>query len=98
MVSMMWRPLQPAQVAPQGVAGQDAVMGATTPPPEMVPHEIGEALLRMGLASGEVSGERLTGGVSSDIWRISLPGGPICVKRALGKLPVSADWQAPRER
>ncbi len=37
----------------------------------------------------------LTGGVSSDIWRIDLPAGPVCVKRALAKLRVAADWQAP---
>ena len=43
-------------------------------------------------------GERLTGGVSSDIWRIDLPSGPICVKRALAKLRVAADWRAPVER
>ena len=43
-------------------------------------------------------GERLTGGVSSDIWRIDLPTGPICIKRALAKLRVAADWQAPIER
>ncbi len=51
-------------------------------------------------------GEVLTGGVSSDIWRIDLPGdGPedsprrsICVKRALAKLRVAADWQAPVDR
>jgi tRNA A-37 threonylcarbamoyl transferase component Bud32 len=40
----------------------------------------------------------LTGGVSSDIWRIDLPSGPICVKRALAKLKVAADWQAPVSR
>ena len=45
-----------------------------------------------------VSGKRLTGGVSSDIWRIDLPSGPICVKRALAKLHVAADWHAPIER
>jgi aminoglycoside phosphotransferase (APT) family kinase protein len=45
-----------------------------------------------------VSGKRLTGGVSSDIWRIDLPSGPICVKRALAKLHVAADWHAPVER
>jgi aminoglycoside phosphotransferase (APT) family kinase protein len=44
------------------------------------------------------SGKRLTGGVSSDIWRIDLPRAPICVKRALPKLRVAADWQAPVER
>jgi aminoglycoside phosphotransferase (APT) family kinase protein len=45
-----------------------------------------------------VSGKRLTGGVSSDIWRIDLPSGPICVKRALAKLHVAADWHAPVDR
>ncbi len=44
------------------------------------------------------TGERLTGGVSSEIWRIDSPGGPICIKRALSKLLVSADWRAPVER
>jgi aminoglycoside phosphotransferase (APT) family kinase protein len=44
------------------------------------------------------SGKRLTGGVSSDIWRIDLPAGPVCIKRALAKLRVAADWQAPVER
>ena len=54
----------------------------------------------MGLlaADATVSGERLTGGVSSDIWRVDLPAGPICIKRALAKLRVAADWQAPVER
>jgi aminoglycoside phosphotransferase (APT) family kinase protein len=42
--------------------------------------------------------QALTGGVSSDIYRADLPGGSICVKRALPKLKVSADWRAPTER
>ena len=50
------------------------------------------------LGESDVPGERLTGGVSSDIWRIDLSTGPICVKRALAKLRVAADWQAPVER
>lgn len=66
-------------------------MDATLPPPEIL-----GGLRRMGLLHGQpVTGEPLTGGVSSDIWRIDLPGGPICVKRALGKLRVAADWRAP---
>lgn len=64
---------------------------------ELPPDAILEALRRMGL-SGATGGERLTGGVSSDIWRIDLPSGPICVKRALEKLRVAADWHAPVER
>ena len=58
------------------------------------------ALERMGLLQ---PGERpvitpLTGGVSSDIVRVDLADGSICVKRALPKLKVAADWQAPVER
>ena len=40
----------------------------------------------------------LIGGVSSDIWRVDLQYGPICIKRALPKLKVAADWRAPIER
>jgi len=40
----------------------------------------------------------LAGGVSSDIWRVDLPGRSICVKRALPKLRVSSDWFAPVSR
>jgi tRNA A-37 threonylcarbamoyl transferase component Bud32 len=40
----------------------------------------------------------LTGGVSSDIWRIDLEDGAVAVKRALAKLKVAKDWQAPVER
>jgi len=69
-------------------------MTAETPPAEIL-----DALRRMGLAVDPATvGERLTGGVSSDIWRIDLPAGPVCVKRALAKLRVAADWRAPVER
>ena len=64
---------------------------------ELPPDAILDALRRMNL-SGATGGQRLTGGVSSDIWRIDLPSGPICVKRALAKLRVAADWHAPVER
>ncbi len=37
----------------------------------------------------------LTGGVSSDIWKVDLPAGPVAVKRALAKLKVAQDWRAP---
>jgi aminoglycoside phosphotransferase (APT) family kinase protein len=63
------------------------------------PADIVAALDRMQLLHGAAPfGEPLTGGVSSDIWRIDLPAGPVCVKRALPKLRVTADWQAPVER
>ena len=40
----------------------------------------------------------LTGGVSSDIWRVDLRCGSICVKRALPRLRVAQVWEAPVER
>jgi len=71
-----------------------AAMPVDAPPPDIL-----DALRRMHLlGDGNAPGERLTGGVSSDIWRIDLPDGPVCVKRALAKLRVTADWQAPVER
>lgn len=66
---------------------------------ESPPAEILDALRRMHLLGAtNPPGERLTGGVSSDIWRIDLPDGPVCVKRALARLRVAADWHAPVER
>jgi len=40
----------------------------------------------------------LSGGVSSDIWRVDLASGPVCVKRALPRLRVAQLWEAPVER
>ncbi|MFC8142522.1 phosphotransferase family protein [Streptomyces paradoxus] len=57
-------------------------------------------LITQGLAEpGETARwTPLAGGVSSDLWRVELPGRALCVKRALAKLKVSADWQAPVSR
>ncbi|MGH6900007.1 MAG: phosphotransferase family protein [Geminicoccaceae bacterium] len=62
--------------------------------------EVTDALGRLGLLrAGETPRfTRLTGGVSSDIWRVDLARGPVCVKRALPKLRVAQDWFAPVER
>jgi 5-methylthioribose kinase len=62
--------------------------------------EVLAALRRMNLVTGD---ERpsliaLTGGVASDIWRVDSARGPFCVKRALARLKVAADWRAPVER
>lgn len=43
-------------------------------------------------------GEALSGGVSSDIWRVDLARGPVCVKRALPRLRVAQLWEAPVAR
>ena len=57
-------------------------------------------LIANGLArSGEPQAWTvLSGGVSSDIWRVDLPGRSLCVKRALPKLRVQDDWEAPPDR
>src|SRR6478672_4933157 len=55
---------------------------------------------RSGLAPAGMTAryERLPGGVSSDIWLVRAGSGAFCVKRALPRLRVAADWRAPIER
>jgi aminoglycoside phosphotransferase (APT) family kinase protein len=65
---------------------------------EELPEAMAEGLRAMGLlARGAAArGEALSGGVSSDIWHVLLPDGrEACIKRALPKLKVAADWRAP---
>lgn len=78
-------------------------MTVTAPRPnsmDSVPRELVVALRRLGLAgpTENVRGIPLTGGVSSDVWRAELSTGPVCLKRALPKLKVAADWHAPTAR
>jgi aminoglycoside phosphotransferase (APT) family kinase protein len=62
--------------------------------------ELIDSLRRMALVSADQHVELmpLAGGVSSDIFRASLPGSVICVKRALARLKVAAEWRVPVER
>lgn len=62
--------------------------------------EVAAALRRMGLLgrAEEARFERLTGGVSSDIWKVEARESAFCVKRALPKLRVEQDWRAPVSR
>ncbi len=66
----------------------------------MIDADILDALRRMGLlADGETpAAEALTGGVSSDIWKIASARGTFCIKRALAKLRTEKDWYAPVSR
>ena len=66
----------------------------------MLPDDILARLVRLGLAEpgAPVLAERLTGGVSSDIWKVTAGGRVFCVKRAMAKLAVKDDWFAPVER
>lgn len=63
-------------------------------PPEPV---LVEFLRDHGLAGADETGNwvPLTGGVSSDIWRVETRVGAFCVKRALAQLKVAAEWTAP---
>jgi aminoglycoside phosphotransferase (APT) family kinase protein len=56
------------------------------------------SLVERVLAAGNGDLRPLTGGVSSDISVIATPDGLVCVKRALARLKVAADWRAPVER
>ena len=59
------------------------------------------ALAKMGIVSAhsKMAVTALAGGVSSDIYRVDLPSGvTVCVKRALPKLKVAAQWRAPVSR
>ncbi|MBL8554854.1 MAG: aminoglycoside phosphotransferase family protein [Phenylobacterium sp.] len=62
--------------------------------------EIVEALKAGGFLPPDAAPQLhpLAGGVSSDVFRLDLPAGPVCVKRALARLRVAADWRAPVER
>ena len=63
-------------------------------------NDIVEALKAGGFLPPDASPhlESLTGGVSSDVFRLDTADGPVCVKQALAKLRVAADWRAPVER
>jgi len=55
-------------------------------------------IAELGLADGILGAVPLSGGVASDIARVDLDTGPVCVKFALPKLKVVDDWFAPVHR
>jgi aminoglycoside phosphotransferase (APT) family kinase protein len=65
-----------------------------------LPEDVCAALIRIGLVDdgAAIVAEPLSGGVSSDIWKVTTPRRTFCVKRALAKLKVAQDWRAPVER
>jgi aminoglycoside phosphotransferase (APT) family kinase protein len=64
------------------------------------PVQLDAALRRLGLLEPAATARwtPLTGGVSSDIWRVELAERTVCVKRARAVLAVAAEWHAPVER
>jgi len=75
-------------------------MAAAGPSSVSLPEPVLAFLRRSGLAAqGESpAAAALAGGVSSDIWRVELVRGTLCVKRALPRLRVAQLWEAPIER
>jgi aminoglycoside phosphotransferase (APT) family kinase protein len=67
---------------------------------EAMQQEIRSAIEQSGIGQGQALRHmvQLTGGVSSDIWRIDFEDHSVCAKRALAKLKVAADWHAPLSR
>lgn len=82
---------------PEPVLG-DAAQPAWQHAPD--PEPMRQALIRLGLlAEGEDAVlTPLSGGIASDIWKVDLPRRTICIKRALHRLKVKADWFVPIER
>ncbi len=66
----------------------------------MLPEPVLAFLRKHGLAATDEvpPAAALSGGVSSDIWRVDLRSGPIVVKRALPRLRVEQLWEVPVER
>jgi aminoglycoside phosphotransferase (APT) family kinase protein len=67
----------------------------TGPDPELEAFLVDSGLAQSGT---DAHWTPLSGGVSSDIWRVECANGVVCVKRPLAKLKVAADWQAPITR
>ena len=72
----------------------------TLGPAQALTSDILDFLRRAGLAGNAENprAQALEGGVSSEIWRVDLASGPVCVKRALPRLRVAQLWEAPVER
>ncbi|MEO5899813.1 MAG: phosphotransferase [Ilumatobacteraceae bacterium] len=64
----------------------------------MTASDMPEVVARMGFVAEPSSMHALTGGVSSDIWRVELGDRSIVVKRALAQLRVAGEWRAPLAR
>ncbi|HSH43076.1 MAG TPA: hypothetical protein VK973_13200, partial [Arenicellales bacterium] len=64
------------------------------------PEQIGRILAAAGLIenAADVVFEDMSGGVSSEIWKVVAGGRVYCLKRALARLRVEAEWLASVER
>ncbi len=64
------------------------------------PNWLVDSLARMRLANDDdtITASRLPGGVSSDVYAVSVGNRMLCVKRPLHRLRVVAEWHAPLDR
>lgn len=62
-----------------------------------LPAPMAEAVAQLGFGAS-LRGTPVTGGVSSDVWRVALADGPVCVKQALARLNVPGEWHVPTAR
>jgi len=70
-----------------------------TPPDAPQPdRELIASLRTARLIDDSARYERLTGGISSDIWKVTTSERSFCVKRALPQLAVEVEWRVPVER
>ncbi len=60
--------------------------------------QISDVLRHVGLTGRVIAVEPLTGGVSSDIFRVKLDSRSACVKFAIDRLRVASEWRAPVSR
>ncbi|MCW4462009.1 aminoglycoside phosphotransferase family protein [Sphingomonas sp. BT-65] len=57
--------------------------------------QIGDVLRHVGIDARVAAVQPLTGGVSSDIFRVELDDRTVCVKFAIDQLRVASEWRAP---
>ena len=78
-------------------AERQGVQPPTGVPPDWM-HGLLGSLLTVNTHIEDATAAPLAGGVSSDIYRVEVAGRTLCVKRALPKLKVAADWHVPVDR
>ena len=75
-------------------------MSASLSEPQLPDQNLINSLQKSGLLDdpADATFTALTGGVASEIWKVETDKQVYCIKRALPKLKVAADWFAPVER
>ncbi|MGE5270863.1 MAG: phosphotransferase family protein [Thiohalocapsa sp.] len=94
--------VEPFGEFPATAAVETAASGGAAPLPfePLDERAIAASLVRMGVIGSHQRPhlQPLEGGVSSEIWRVDVPGRCLCLKRALPRLKVAQAWEAPVSR